>query len=277
MTFSPCGVITLTSDFGHRGPFVGVMKGQILVRFPAARIIDFTHEIHAHWPVEAGFWLARSYRYFPEGSVHVAVVDPGVGSSRSIVALEADGHLFLAPDNGLLAPLQAQVRLAKGDASEVEARAFRLDSTFLHGLRLPRPSATFHGRDIFAPVAAELAAGRHAPESLGPLIEELVPSWVEEPAESRDQVSGIVITLDNFGNLITNIESRRVQRFRQPVVRTGNQEFLLRRTYSDAKPGDYLALVNSFDVVEIARVEQSAAEGLGVGRGAPVLVSDKIP
>ena len=89
--------------FGHKDPFVGVMKGQVLCRFPAARLVDLTHEILAHWPAEAGFWLGRSFRYFPPGTVHVAVVDPGVGSSRNIAVVEAEGQLFLAPDNGLLA------------------------------------------------------------------------------------------------------------------------------------------------------------------------------
>src|SRR6476620_52446 len=104
----PSGVITITTDFGHQGPFVGVMKGRILSRFPEARIVDLTHEIVVHWPAEAGFWLSRSFEYFPPGTVHVAVVDPGVGTSRDIVAVVAGGHLFLAPDNGLLAPVVAR-------------------------------------------------------------------------------------------------------------------------------------------------------------------------
>ena len=99
------GVITITTDFGHRGPFVGVMKGRMFSRFPSARIVDLTHEILVHWPAEAGFWLARSWQYFPPGTVHVAVVDPGVGTARDIVAVSYADHVFLAPDNGLLAPL----------------------------------------------------------------------------------------------------------------------------------------------------------------------------
>ena len=98
-------VITLTTDFGLKGPFVGVMKGAILARCPDARIVDLTHEIPVHWPIEAGFWLARSYHYFPAGTVHVAVVDPGVGTARSIIAAEHAGHRFLGPDNGLLTPV----------------------------------------------------------------------------------------------------------------------------------------------------------------------------
>src|ERR1700683_426090 len=99
------GVITITTDFGHQGPFVGVMKGRILTPFPDARIIDLTHEVVVHWPAEAGFWLARAFAYFPAGTVHVAVVDPGVGTSRDIIAVRAGGPLFIAPCNGLLAPV----------------------------------------------------------------------------------------------------------------------------------------------------------------------------
>jgi len=102
---SASGVITITTDFGHQGPFVGVMKGCMLTRFPAARIIDLTHEIVVHWPAEAGFWLAHAFGYFPPATVHVAVVDPGVGTARNILAVYAGGHYFLAPDNGLLAPI----------------------------------------------------------------------------------------------------------------------------------------------------------------------------
>jgi S-adenosyl-L-methionine hydrolase (adenosine-forming) len=103
----PSGVITLITDFGHQQPFVGVMKGRILGRFAAASIVDLTHEILVHWPAEAGFWLARSYESFPAGTVHVAVVDPGVGTSREIAVVCAAGHVFLAPDNGLLEPVVA--------------------------------------------------------------------------------------------------------------------------------------------------------------------------
>jgi S-adenosyl-L-methionine hydrolase (adenosine-forming) len=259
------GVITVTTDFGHQGPFVGVMKGCILTRFPAARIIDLTHEILVHWPAEAGFWLARAYRFFPPGTVHIAVVDPGVGTSRDILAAEAGGHVFLAPDNGLLAPVVSR---------SPETRLVRLTAAPLARLGIDHPSATFHGRDIFAPVAAELAAGRCLPADLGEAVESLVPAWVEDPAVEPASVSGVVITIDHFGNLITNIDVALIERFRVPVVHAGNHTFPLLRTYGDARPGEYLALVNSFGVVEIARSEQSAAEGLGFSRGAPVVVRD---
>src|SRR5688500_15407763 len=170
--FQASGIVTVTTDFGHQGPFVGVMKGVMLSRFPAVRIVDLTHEIVVHFPAEAGFWLARSFRYFPTGTVHVAVVDPGVGTARDIVAVAAQGHVLLAPDNGLLAPIAA---------AHADARIIRFDSAPLARLGIQRPSATFHGRDIFAPVAAELAAGRCQPEALGSRADSLIPAWVDEP------------------------------------------------------------------------------------------------
>jgi S-adenosylmethionine hydrolase len=264
--FAASGVITLTTDFGADDPYVGVMKGQILTRFPAARIIDLTHEIPAHWPVEAGFWLARSFRYFPVGTVHVAVVDPGVGGAREIALVEAEGHLFIAPDNGLLGSV---VDLLKAPLM------WHLASRALDGLGLATASATFHGRDIFAPVAAELAAGRQQPAGLGYRTTELVPGWLEPPQSSAGHITGAVVTIDHFGNLITNIDAPLLRALARPHVRVGGLELALHRTYSDVRPGEYLALINSFGVLEIARAEQSAAAGLGVARGAPVSVFQK--
>jgi hypothetical protein len=265
----PCGVITITTDFGHQGPFVGVMKGRILGRLPSARLIDLTHEIMVHWPAEAGFWLTRAFEYFPAGTVHLAVVDPGVGTSRDIIVVTAAGHLFVAPDNGLLAPLVAR---------HPQASIVRLRPQGLARVGVQHASATFHGRDIFAPVGAELAAGRCSPADLGEPVaaSSLVPSWVDEPAVDHASVTGVIITIDHFGNLITNIDAPLIERFRLPLVHAGNHAFPLLRTYGDTRPGEYLALINSFGVVEIARAEQSAAEGLGLSRGAPVTVRNRM-
>lgn len=263
--FFPCGVVTLTTDFGHKGPFTATMKGVLLSRFPEVRIVDLTHEIVVHYPAEAGFWLERSYQYFPKGSVHLAVVDPGVGTERDILGVEHDGHAFIAPDNGLLTPL----------VENSESRTVhRLASATLAALGIRQVSATFHGRDIFAPIAAELAAGRLAVGGMGPPARELIPSWVEAPQAGRGHVDGVVITIDNFGNLITNIDAALLGPFSQPHVTVGGRAVPFRRTYGDMAPGDYLALINSFDVLEIARAEQSATQGLGVERGAPVRVAE---
>ncbi|HEY4645939.1 MAG TPA: SAM-dependent chlorinase/fluorinase [Steroidobacteraceae bacterium] len=263
--FAACGVVTITTDFGYEGPFVATMKGRILMRFPLARIIDVTHDILVHWPAEAGFWLARSWPYFPDGTVHVAVVDPGVGTRRDIITVATDRHLFLAPDNGLLAPVIARLP---------EVVIHRLTPKVLENFGITAPSATFHGRDIFAPLVAELAAGRCQPSDLGEATTEFVPAWVEEPEVVGEAVRGVVITIDHFGNLITNIDQEFLRRFRQPVVHAGSHRLTVHRTYGDVRPGDYLALINAFGVVEIARAEKSAAEGLGLERGAPVSVTE---
>jgi S-adenosylmethionine hydrolase len=242
------------------------MKGRMLARFPQARIVDLTHEILVHWPAEAGFWLARSFGYFPAGTVHVAVVDPGVGTARDILAVRAGGHLFMAPDNGLLAPVVGR---------SPDALIVRVNAGELTRFGVQRPSATFHGRDIFAPLAAELAAGRCRIEELGDVVRTLVPAWVDDPSVTARSISGTIITIDHFGNLITNIDAPLIERFRLPIVHAGNHSFPLLRTYGDTRPGEYLALVNSFGVIEIARAENSAAEGLGLSRGAPVVVRDR--
>ncbi|MEZ5562126.1 MAG: SAM-dependent chlorinase/fluorinase [Gammaproteobacteria bacterium] len=255
-------IITLTTDFGHKGPFVGVMKGAILRELPDALIVDLTHEIPAHWPIEAGFWLARSYPYFPPGTVHVAVVDPGVGTRRNIIAGEVDGHLFLAPDNGLLHAL----------LNQPGARCHRLAEDWRARQGWPTPSNTFHGRDIFAPLAAGLAAGRIALGDIGPPAGELVPSLLEDPACSDNEIRGSVVAIDGFGNLITNIDAGLLSRLRKAEVLAGGRRMGLCRTYGETQPGEFLALVNSFGVLEIARAEGNAADGLGLGRGAPVTV-----
>jgi len=259
-------IITLTTDFGHKGPFVAVMKGVMLQRAPDARIIDLTHEIHVHWPAEAGFWLSRSYRFFPTGTVHVAVVDPGVGTERDIIVAEYDGHVFLAPDNGLL-PLVFE--------SASNATIYSMSPEWRARQDWPVVSSTFHGRDIFAPLAAEIAEGRVEPKSIGPRVTDVVPSLLEAPGIEKGAVRGSVIAIDHFGNLITNIDEKLIADFKRPRVRAGGHEFALRQTYGQCPPGDFLALINSFRVIEIARAEGSAADGLGLGHGAPVTVRDE--
>ena len=259
----PSGVITITTDFGHKGPFAAVMKGVIVSRFPQAKIIDLAHDIPAQWPPEAGFWVSRSYTYFPRGSVHLAIVDPGVGTERDILLVEHDSHYFMAPDNGLLAQML--------DAAD-DAAVFRLDLDALERLEIAPPSNTFHGRDIFAPIAAELAAGKTTPVCIGKLTQDWAPAWLDEPDVSSGKVSGVIVTVDTFGNLISNIDASLIETFKQPTVHIAGQNIEMKTTYGRAKPGDYLALINSFGVLEIAKAESSASEGLGIERGAPISV-----
>ena len=265
--FRPCGVVTLTTDFGLEDPFVGVMKGRILERFATARLIDLTHAIAPQRAAEAGFWLSRCFEYFPAGTVHVAVVDPGVGTDRAIVCVVARGHALIAPDNGLLAPVVAR---------SADCEITELAPSTLSTLGIESVSATFHGRDIFAPVAAELAAGRLAPSGLGKRRPGLTPSQADErgmpDGPGAPSVSGRVVTIDHFGNLITDIDSSRLASLRDPHVTIGGRVVPYRRTYGQAQPGELLALVNSFDALEIAVAEGNAAATLGLGRGAPVIV-----
>ena len=266
--FAASGVVTLTTDFGLKDPFVGVMKGRLVARFPGVRIIDLTHEIPAHWPAEAGFWLARSFRYFPSGTVHVAVVDPGVGSAREIAAVEAEGHLFLAPDNGLLAPV---LESAAGRHGAARGRPM-----LLARIGLDAPSATFHGRDIFAPLAAELAAG---PPAAGGPRPARPTSWSRAGSRSRwstaGQVAGTVVTIDHFGNLITNIDARHLHGLAHPVVRVGRPGAAAAANLF-GRPARGLPGAGQFVRRAGDRpAERSAAEGLGLARGAPVSVVSK--
>lgn len=259
------GIITITTDFGHKGPFASVMRGIIYSRFPEARIVDLAHDIPPQWPPEAGFWVSRSYAYFPAGSVHLAIVDPGVGAEREILLVDYDQHIFVAPDNGLLGRL-----LDNADTAKV----YVLDAERLADLAITNPTSTFHSRDIFAPIAAELAAGRIAPADIGTLTSNWTPAWLDEPEVIAGKIEGVVITFDSFGNLITNIDVELLAGFESPSVQVAGHSLPLLGTYSHAKPGDYLALINSFGVIEIARSEGNAAEGLGAERGAPVVVTN---
>ena len=261
----PSGVITITTDFGHKGPFAAIMKGVILTRFPDAKIIDLAHDIPAQWPPEAGFWVSRSYRWFPEGTVHVAIVDPGVGTERDILIAECGGHTFMAPDNGLLAQLLE---------SSSDPQVFKLDADKLKSLELPAPSATFHGRDIFAPVAAELAAGRLSIPDIATQTLDWTPGWIDEPEVANGKITGIIVTVDTFGNLISNIDAALIQNFTEPVANIAGHQIAMQTTYGRAKPGDFLALLNSFGVIEVARAEGSAADGLSSARGAPLVIRD---
>jgi S-adenosyl-L-methionine hydrolase (adenosine-forming) len=241
------------------------MKGVIISRFHDCKIIDLAHDIPAQWPPEAGFWVSRSYMYFPRGTVHLAIVDPGVGTERDILLVEYDHHYFMAPDNGLLARM-----IDDGE----DASVFRLDLEALAQLGIAAPSNTFHGRDIFAPVAAEIAAGRATPGAIGKKVGEWTPAWVDEPEVTPSKVTGVIVTVDAFGNLISNIDEKLIAGFNTPVAHIAGHEIDMQTTYGRVKPGDFLALINSFGVIEIAKAESNASVGLGIERGAPITITD---
>ena len=189
-------LITLMTDFGHDDIFVGVMKGVIAGIAPDAGVIDLTHSIPPFDVVQAAHRLFQAYRYFPKGTIHVVVVDPGVGSERKIVGMSSDGHVSLAPNNGVLT-LVEQERGHDRLVQVEESRYF-----------LPRVSGSFHGRDIFAPVAAHLARGT-ALSDVGPPLERLRTLDIPRPEViGDDSVRGKVLWCDHFGNLITNTATR---------------------------------------------------------------------
>ena len=259
---STSGVVSLTTDFGFSEPFVGLVKVQILGRHPAARIVDLTHGVPPFSTEAAAFWIERSRRYFPPGSVHVVVVDPGVGTARRLLAVALDRQLFLAPDNGVLGPL------AGTPGAKVRAVAA---STLLE-LGIREPSATFHGRDIFGPLAGELSSGEVPFEKLGSPCDDWVrPGWAL-PEVLGKTLLGRVIIVDHYGNCFSNIESQSIVKHEIKRVSFGGHALPWVRTYGDRPPGTGIALINAFGVLEAAWVEGSACRQLGLAPGSPVEV-----
>lgn len=255
----PSGIITLLTDFGLRDPFVGLVKAVLVSRFRAVTVIDLTHEIAPQDVSEGAFWLSRSFAYLPAGTVHLCVVDPGVGTERLPVVVRAGGHLFVGPDNGLLS--EAIERAGDFEARQIDERRFTL----------PRLSRTFHGRDLFAPVAAALASSEVAFDDVGPPVESLVRDVWRRPARDGGVVTGTVRTVDRYGNLLTDIDASNLPDDPSRChVELGATRLRMVGTYGEAAAGEAIALVNSFDVVEIAVCSGSAAGALRAGRGAPV-------
>ncbi|HTU65419.1 MAG TPA: SAM-dependent chlorinase/fluorinase [Steroidobacteraceae bacterium] len=260
--FRANGLVTLTTDFGLREPFVGIMKGVMLAHAAELRFVDMAHEVSAFQPIEAGFWLSRALRYFPAGTLHVAVVDPGVGTPRDLVVVLAGDQALLAPDNGLLAPLAARGRVD---------RIIRVENAKLVKYGVSDVSATFHGRDIFAPLAAALASNRCNPLDIGTEITTLnATGWPHTQPRADGGIEGVIVAVDRFGNLISNIEAPAVVALDMPTALIGGLLLPLRRTYGDAQAGEYVGLINSFEVLEVARARGSAAQGLNLGVGAPI-------
>lgn len=250
-------IITLTTDFGLADGYVAAMKGVILAIAAQARLVDVSHEIAAQDVQQAAYVLGQAAPYFPRGVIHLAVVDPGVGSTRRPLLVTTRRAAFVGPDNGLFTAA----------LDEPGAAAWVLNRPEFW---LPEPSATFHGRDIFAPVAAYLALGRVA-EELGSAIEDAVrlPALVPERI-GNSQLRGHVIHVDRFGNLITSIPAAWVADGRWACSIAGHTLSRISHTYADAAPGALLALVSSGGTVEIAVRDGSASQALGVTRGAIV-------
>lgn len=253
-------IITLLTDFGTADAYAGIMKGVILGICPAARIVDLSHEVPPQ-DITAGALLLRSaYRYFPQGTIHVAVVDPGVGGARAAVLVRTAAATFIGPDNGLLQPA--------ADEAGIEA-VFALTRAEFH---LPEVSRTFHGRDLFAPVAAHLAGGT-PPDAFGPTLGTLQSLPLAPPRRSPAGCIGEVIHVDRFGNLITNIREEDLAAFPASTLSVsidGCAPIPIAATYADGEARGLLALIGSWGHLEVAVRDGSAATRLGAAVGAVV-------
>ena len=262
----PAAIITLLTDFGVQDPYVGVMKGVIASRCPAARVIDLCHAVAPQNVAQASYLLETSYRYFPADTIHVAVVDPGVGSGRRVICAQLAGHTFVAPDNGLLWPIVEQ-EPTHTIGSVTNASYF-----------LPEVSRTFLGRDVFAPGAAALASGVPAHE-LGPRMPSIQRSDHAQPTLGPDgSATGTVVHVDRFGNLITNFTEPWVrENFAElnqvAVCVAGKRVSGIGATYADVEPGHWVVLFGSTGRLEVSVNLGNAAERLPADVGAAVTVT----
>jgi S-adenosylmethionine hydrolase len=261
----PSGVVTLLTDFGWEGPFAASMKGVILSINPSARIVDVTHSVPRHDVEAAAFILWSSYRYFPEGTVHVAVVDPGVGTARRALAVRSRRFFFVGPDNGVL--MMAAEDDAPFEAREVSNPSFMLEEV----------SRTFHGRDVFAPTAAKLSLGCCF-EEVGGVVED--PLRLPRPTYRAEGgwLVGEVVYVDSFGNLALSIPGRALASLARlgeacEVEAAGRRlEARFVEAYGSVGVGEPLLVEDSFGLVELAVNRGSAAERLGLRRGDVVKV-----
>ena len=249
------GIITLTTDFGFKDPFIAEMKGVILTIDPSAVIVDITHGIEPFNILEAAIVIAASSRYFPPGSVHVVVVDPGVGSERRPIILEAEGRLFVGPDNGVFSDLVQK------------AQATRCYHVIDEALMLSKDSPTFQGRDIFAPVAAWLLRGTR-PADAGPEITDPVMIKIPRPQMNDGILFGEIVYIDQFGNAITNISLRDLEPLGKSyeVVLKGHRLMPV-NYYAQESTVTVSCLVNSSDRLEIFSFRNNAARLFGIEKG----------
>gem|GEM_PF-48557 len=253
----PC--IALLTDFGAADPYVGIMKGAILSINPDARIVDVSHDSKPHSVEAAGLYLRSCVPYFPAGTLFVVVVDPGVGTRRRVLYGESARHRFLAPDNGVLSLLDTKDRVRSLRA--VTNRAFMRS----------RISSTFHGRDVFAPVAGWLSL-KTDPNEVGPRVKSMMKSTWRTPRPRPDgRIVGQVLSADRFGNLVTDIPASAIRNSKSVVALFGREIRGISRTYADGKPGELIAVIGSSGTLEISVNRGSAVQHLGALEG-PVAV-----
>ncbi len=260
-------IITLLSDFGTDDAFVGIMKGVILGINPAVRVVDLTHAVPPQQVLPAALLLRSAVRFFPPHTIHVAVIDPGVGSQRQAIVIETRRGVLVGPDNGVLWP--AAVTMGRVSARRIENTDLCRDPI----------SHSFHGRDIFAPVAAHLSCGLE-PEAVGPEAESVVDLQVPPVDRTGSGVRGQVVYVDHFGNLVTNIDEDILADFpRQQLSVSINQHRVAGpvTAYAMVPVGTPLAIVGSWGTVEIAVCNGSAAKTFAAGPGTPVTVVVESP
>ena len=256
-------LITLLTDFGERDCFVASMKGVILSINSSAAIIDLSHQIASHQIQEAGFFLKSCYRYFPVGTIHVAVIDPGVGTERRALLVSAAGSFFVGPDNGLFTEVLEQ---------EAEAKVWQINSP---QYRLETVGSTFDGRDVFAPAAAWLSKGV-PPGFFGPVVHDPIRRSVAIPVWHEDVLIGKIVSVDRFGNLISNVTERQIREFRGAMEQSVEIHIAMHvlndlvGSYSQGSRQTPSALINSSGNLEIFLQEESAAQSLQVGVGEEV-------
>jgi len=258
----PCGIITMTTDFGYRDPFVGQMKGSLLSIHPASVIVDLTHDITSHDVAEAAFVLAESYPWFPPGTIHLVVVDPGVGSLRRGIIVFSGDHLFIGPDNGCF----SRIIEKNGPYRAVQIT----DNRYIRSTAGP----TFHGRDVFAPAAAWLARGVDM-AAFGPHIEDvLLPDALGVEVQG-DCIAGRVIYVDKFGNAVTTVRREDMENSRRSVCQVQwNDAIISMAPYYGAASGQGLqALFNSSGYLELFVNQRNAAALYGIRKGDKVIVA----
>jgi len=265
-------IITLLTDFGVEDAYAGIMKGVILSINPSAVIIDITHHIDPQDLIQAAYIIKSSYKYFPHGTVHLIVVDPGVGSDRAIVALKMMGHIFITPDNGVLTLLMDEGKIES--IVRVENPLYFLESV----------SQTFHGRDIFAPVGAHLSRGIDLKKLGSPLDQKnLTHLRIRKPYISdKGELVGNIMSFDRFGNCISNIDSNYIKKFnesnsgRMLEIKIGQDKIKgLSLRYADTEPQSPLAIIGSFGYLEIALNKGNAKHYLGIEKGDSITLKYK--
>jgi hypothetical protein len=254
-------LITLTTDFGLTDPFVGIMKGVIAQRAPSVHVVDVSHGVPPQDVMAGALVLRHAVPYFPRGTVHVAVVDPGVGSARRPLCIETDTMVLVGPDNGLLS-LAAPPDDVRRIIEPTEERFF-----------LGPRSATFHGRDVFAPVAAAIASGTPL-EALGPTRDDLVRLTMPAAVREGRGLRGTIIYVDHFGNLVTSLPASRLPAG-DLAIQVGAARIVgLSPSYSAVEPGELVAVIASWGLLEIAVRDGSARERLGAAVGDAVVVQE---